>query len=64
MIKIPRGFPGGAIGKEPSCQNRRHKRCRFNPWVGKSPWRRTQQPTPVSWPGESHGQRSLGGYSP
>ena len=27
------------------------------------PWRRTQQPTPVFLPGESHGQRSLAGYS-
>ena len=27
-------------------------------------WRRTWQPTPVSLPGESHGQRSLVGYSP
>ena len=25
---------------------------------------REQQPTPVFWPGESHGQRSLAGYSP
>ena len=28
------------------------------------PWRRAWQPTPVSLPGESHGQRSLAGYSP
>ena len=28
------------------------------------PWRRAQQPTPVFLPGESHGQRSLAGYSP
>ena len=34
------------------------------PWVGKSPWRRKCQPTPVFLVGESHGQRSLGGYSP
>ena len=27
----------------------------FNPWVGKIPWRREQQPTPVFWPGEFHG---------
>ena len=40
-------------------------RCRFNPWVGKRlPWRRAWQPTPVFLPGESHGQRSLVGYSP
>ena len=35
-----------------------------NPWVKKIPWRRAWQPTPVFLPGESHGQRSLGGYSP
>ena len=29
----------------------------FHPRVGKTPWRRTQQPTPVFSPGESHGQR-------
>ena len=32
--------------------------------VGKIPWRRAWQPTPVFLPGESHGQRSLAGYSP
>ena len=36
----------------------------FNPWVGKIPWRRKWQPTPVFLPGESHGQRRLAGYSP
>ena len=35
----------------------------FDPWVGKIPWRRAWQPTPVFLPGESHGQRSLAGYS-
>ena len=28
------------------------------------PWRRERQPTPVFLPGESHGKRSLAGYSP
>ena len=42
----------------------RHRRCRFSPWVGKIPWRREWQPTPVLLPGESYGQRSLAGYSP
>ena len=32
------------------------------PWVGKIPWSRKWQPTPVSLPGESHGQGSLVGY--
>jgi len=40
------GFPGGISGKEPTCQHRRHKRCKFYPWV-KIPWRRAWQPTPV-----------------
>ena len=34
------------------------------PWVGKIPWRREWQPTPVFLPGEFHGQRRLVGYSP
>ena len=59
-----RGCPGCASGKEPTCQCRRHKRCRFNPWVGKIPWRRAWQPIPVFLPRESHGHRSLVGYSP
>ena len=36
----------------------------FNSWVGKIPWRRKWQPTPVFSPGESHGQSSLAGCSP
>ena len=56
--------PGGTSGKEPNCQGRRHNRHRFYPWVRKSPWRRWWQPTPVSLPGKSLGQRSLLGYSP
>ena len=42
-------------------QSRRHE---FNPWVRKIPWRRKWQPTPVFLPEESHGPRSLAGYSP
>ena len=58
------GFPGGASGKEPACQRKRCKRREFSPWVGKIPWRRAWRPTLVFSPGESHGQRSLAGYSP
>ena len=36
----------------------------FDPWVGKIPWRRKWQPTSVLLPGESHGGKSLVGYSP
>ena len=39
-----------------------------NPGLGRSPgkipWRRAWQPSPAFWPGESHAQRSLVGYSP
>ena len=54
-------FPGS---KEPTCQCRRCKRCGFNSWVGKIPWRRAWQPTPVILPREFHGQRSLVDHSP
>ena len=58
------GLPGGASGKEPACQCKRHRRHMFDPWVRKISWRRAWQPIPVFLPGEAHGQRSLGGYSP
>ena len=55
-----RGFPGAQTVKNPvQC-----RRPGFSPWVGKIPWRREWLPTPVSLAGESHGQRSLVGYSP
>ena len=42
-------------------QCRRRKRCRFDPWVRKIPWRRAWEPTPGFLPGESHGQiQSIG----
>ena len=47
------GFSGGTGVKEPVGQGRRHKRFGFDPWVGKIPWRKAQQPTPVFLPGES-----------
>ena len=48
-------FPtGGAVGR----------RCGFNAWLKNIPWRRKRQPIPVFLPGESHGQRDLGGYGP
>ena len=57
------GFPGGVSGKEPTCQCRKLKRCRFDPCIRKIPWRRAWQPTPVFLPGESQGWGSLVGYS-
>ena len=58
------GFPGGASGKEHTCQCRRHKRHGFSRLVEKIPWRRAWQPTPIFLPGESHWQKNLVGYSP
>ena len=40
------------------------RRCRFNPWDGKIPWRRAWQPTPVFLTGEFQGQRNLADCSP
>ena len=40
------------------------RRPEFDPWVGKIPWGKEWHPTPIFLPGESHGQRSLAGYSP
>ena len=37
---------------------------RFNPWVGKIPWRRKWQSPLLFFPGESYGQRSLAGCGP
>ena len=45
-------------------QFRIHRRCGFNSWVWKIPWRKTWQPTSVFVSGETPGQRSLEGYSP
>ena len=53
------GFPGGTRGQYRKC-----KRRGFNPTVGKFPWRRTLQLTPVFLPGDFHGQRSLVSNNP
>ena len=43
-----------------TCQRRR---CGFDSWVGKIPWRRNWQPIPVFFPGELHGWRTLPDYT-
>ena len=48
------GLPKWLSGKESTCQSRRCRRHRFDPRVGKIPWRRKWQPTPVFLPGEFH----------
>ena len=53
--------PCGSDSTESACQCRRPG---FDHWVGKIPWTRAWQPTPIFLPGESHGQRSLVGYGP
>ena len=55
------GFPSGSNSTKIHLQ---WGRPGFNPRVGKILWRREWQPTSVFLPGESHGQRSLAGYSP
>ena len=53
------GFPAGSDGKESNAGY-----ASWIPGLGRSPWRRKRQPTPVFLPGKSHGQTSLAGYSP
>ena len=55
------GFPGGSDGKESACNA--GDLCSIT-GLGKFPGRRERLPTPVFWPGEFHGRRSLAGYSP
>ena len=49
----PLQLPGWLSGKEPACQYRRCKRCRFDPWIRKISWSRKWQPIPVVMPGKS-----------
>ena len=55
------GLSRWLTGKESFC---RCRRCGFSPQIGKIPWRRKWQPTPVFLLGKSQGQRSLVGYNP
>ena len=52
------------VVKNPAANAGRSKRPRFDPWLRNIPWSRKWQPTPVFLLRESHGQRSLVGYSP
>ena len=47
------------VVQDPLASAGRCKRHGFDPWVGKIPYRKAWQPTPVFLPGESHGERSL-----
>ena len=46
-------IPRWHSGEKPTWQCKRLKRRGFDPWVGKIPWRKAWQSTPVLWPGES-----------
>ena len=54
-------FPGGSVVKNPPAKA---GNAGSIPRVGKIPWKRKWQHTPVFLPGKSHGHRSLAGYSP
>ena len=54
------GFPGGLDGKEFACNA---GDLGSVPGLGRSPEEGKWLPTPVFFPGEFHGQRSLAGYS-
>ena len=60
------GFPNGSVGKESTCNVGDTGDLGLIPGLGSNllPWRREWQPIPVFLPGETHGQRSLAGYSP
>jgi len=60
-VKEEIGLPWWCKGKESAYQCRR---CGFDPWSRKIPWRRKWQPIPLFLLGKSHGQRSLVDYSP
>ena len=54
-------FTDGSVSKEFKCNAGNTGDRGFNPWVGKSPWRKKWQPIPVLLPGKSIGQRSQAG---
>ena len=56
------GFLDGSVGKEFACGTGDTRG--FNPWVGKIPWSKKWQLTPVFLPGKFLWQRSPAGYSP
>ena len=57
------GFLDGVDGKESTCQCRRHRRLKFDPWVRKILWSRKWQTTLLFLSEKLHGQRGLVGYS-
>ena len=62
LFPLNHGFPVAQRVKKSALQC---GRPRFDPWVGKIPWRRRKEgrPAPVFLPGEAHEERSLAGYT-
>ena len=58
------GLPRQLSGKESAYQCRRHKRCGFNPWVGKIPWVGNDYPLQYSCLGSLMDRGVRAGYSP
>ena len=61
IMYVNRGASQVVLEVKYSPANAGDLRCRFDPWVRKSPWRRWQ-PTPVFLPGKSRGWRNLAVY--
>ena len=59
---VKQGLPRWLGGKKSIYQCRRLRRIGFDSWIGKIPWRRKWELTPVFLPGKSYGQRSLEGH--
>ena len=59
-----RDFPGGSVVKNPPAQARDARDVGSDPGLGRSPGGGDDNPTPIFFPGEFLGQRSLAGYSP
>lgn len=64
VCEYVREFPGDSGSKEPVCQSRRGRRCRFDLCIRKIPWSTKWHRTPVFLAAKSHGQRSVAGYRP
>ena len=63
-LGLPRWCSGKKKKKKSTCQCRRLKRLRFDPWVRKIPWNSKWHSTPIFLPGKFHGQRILVGSHP
>ena len=62
-LEEPQGFLG-SHSLENLLARQECRRCGLDPWGWNIPWRKKWHPTPVFLPAESHGERSLEGYSP